>query len=125
MRKSRQRKPNDLSRCLAALDVDHTLIVVVGLACRRHPTGCRAPASKKSAGGTAIGSSGQLCFSRPIVGCPTAATRAQAKGSTSSETHSDPIAATRSLTAPERQTPGKRSPRWDTPVVRQKQRMQS
>lgn len=29
MRKPRQRKPNDLSRSLAALDVDHTLIAVV------------------------------------------------------------------------------------------------
>ncbi len=29
MRKPKQRKPNDLSRSLAALDVDHTLIAVV------------------------------------------------------------------------------------------------
>ena len=29
MRKPRQRKPNDLSRSLAALDLDHTLIAVV------------------------------------------------------------------------------------------------
>ena len=29
-----QRKPNDLSHCLAALDNDHTLVAVVELSCR-------------------------------------------------------------------------------------------
>ena len=31
MRKPKQRKPNDLSRSLTALDMDHTLIAVIEL----------------------------------------------------------------------------------------------
>ena len=55
MRKPKQRKPNDLSRSLAALDADHTLIAVVEMSLSSRPAGlyrtrCRAPAAQETEG---------------------------------------------------------------------------